>query len=897
MADIIHHPSDTQEVLPFNQVIDHAPELTNIKRKKGERIIKVQPNGSRRQFDSLQSLLEQAGYKETRIFTPVHKKTSHSPSDSPGSQIASQAVVHSKKPETIAIPIEESNMVTTSNPSSSSSSSHTLMSDQKNQDEDYVNNLKAIAATSSWFQTSWNPSKSNKKDSDLKKKQSESALPNLQRRSSSWSLWFGRSNKSAEKVDEQVQEVGQDCEIESSAITSDEGIAKNPPLRHASSTKDLWQASLKHHRGKEADGKRPIYKSRSMSAKTVNKVPSPRRQRMMRQQSYDGARVVAGVGVRAASFTTHTSIDFVSSNSVFMRSENRPTSLRQAYGDDAIDAFKSKEAQSSKINVESQHQSLTQKESRDSVSSLGDVEEIPKENTTPKKEVIQMRETTPFRCFSTVAPPIVSKNDAVAMRNVGCLNFEAGRPDLITSLNDDVTSSNRIRKMRSVDALELALARMQSAEQMFGNNSIIQRSTIPESSSVESFTQEDFANATSTDFDIPEAFVEDQFYSTVNQNDEGQPIRCLTPTLMITSPTGARPPQPLILDGVEFEPRSVSPKASVQSISRPVPKRGGWKIKARAESYDETQQRESILDSDSTRGRTVDSKELNGDRIKKPVANRKGGISRPKAVRSQGSQEHLQAPALRKRPATRSCHNLGASARSDIQNIRSSAGKLSGSQQIRALQRSVQRRECAEIQGTDIIPSSPTEVDDDDPFSDFVALTQEIKSRSSSRSSRSIGDTDPAQIDRSKMSPVPFQKKIRSTLGENQSEINSSSTDEPLRMKKSSASINAKAKSNSNMGHATGNGVGLACLVDLNQQPKKSSISKQIQPTVRQSSLANYSKNNSSFVKTQKKTKVEQHSSSLEMGGDENVNPLLDSPTARAGYRAIAKKRSTGHLR
>lgn len=878
MANMLRHPSEVQGVPSSHHFDAHTPSLSNSKRNKTEKIAKRQPGGSR-QFDSLQNLLEQAGYKETRIFTPVHKKTPASPPQTSGSQAAAQ------RPQTIAIPIEEGSMPTKSN--ASTSSSRTLASDQQNGDEEYVNNLKAIAATSSWFQSSWNPSKQNKKDPVLKKKQSEPAIPSLQRRSSAWSLWFGGSGKSVEHSDEQIASVEHESENASPAPVSEPPLER-PPLRHASSTKDLWQASMKHHRGKETGGRKVLHKSRSVSGKSMNEAPSPRRQRMMRQQSYDGARVVAGVGVRAASITS-SSIDFVSSNSVFMQSEKRRMGLRQAFGEDASEDLKSKEVKSSPAD-ESQHKSPTKKECRDSVSSFGDVEELSKEIEVLETEVSLTKANAPLKLFSTVATPLMSKDDAVALRNIGCLEFEAGRPDLISGTSEDVSSTSRIRKMRSVDALEFALQRMQSAERTFGNSDV-QRTTIPESSSIESFTQEDFANATTTDFDIPQAFAEAEH--AIDQDEETVPVRCLTPSLVITSPTGVRPPQPLILDGIEFEPRSVSPKAVVQAISRPVPRRGGWKIIARADSTENDQQKQAAPSSDDARGRAVESKELNGDQIRRPTASRRGGLSRPKAVRSQGSKEHLQAPNLRKKAATKSCHNLGQSVRSEIHKIRTATGKLSGSEQVRELQRSVQRRERVDVQCTEVIPSSPTEVDDDDPFSDFVALTKEIKSRSSSRSLRSVSESNSAQIDRSKMSPVPFNQKSRSPLGENRTETNSSSTDELLRMKKSSTFAHEKAKPTS---HKT-EGVGLACLVDLNQHPKKTLIAKVIQPKVRQSSLANYSKNNSTTSNNENKIIMDHHNSPYEMIGDENVNTLLDSPTARAGYRAIAKRRSTGNLR
>ncbi|PWN32883.1 uncharacterized protein FA14DRAFT_157579 [Meira miltonrushii] len=874
MTNVLHHPSEPQGISPSHQIATNTPKLSNSKRNKSDKIPKRQPGGSR-QFDSLQNLLEQAGYKETRIFTPVHKKTPPSPPETSASQAGAQ------RPHTIAIPIEESSMPAES--SASTSSSYTLASDQKDGDEEYVNNLKAIAATSSWFQSSWIPSKQNKKEPALKKKQSEPAIHSLQRRSSAWSLWFGGSGKGIEQADEQVSPKERDV----SPAPVSEPPLERPPLRHASSTKDLWQASMKHHRGKETGGRKVLHKCRSVSAKSMNDAPSPRRKQMMRQQSYDGARVVAGVGVRAASITSST-IDFVSSNSVFMRSEPRRVSLRQAFGEDAGDDLKSKEVQSPPA-VEPQYISPTKKENRDSVSSFGDVEELSKESEVQETVVTPTEANTPLNLFSTVATPLVSRDDAVAMRNIGCLDFEAGRPDLISSKSDDVSTANRIRKMRSVDALEFALQRMQSAERTFGNSGI-QRTAIPESSSIESFTQEDFANATSTDFDIPHAF--EEVGNAIEQDEEAVPVRCLTPSLMITSPTGARPPQPLVLDGIEFEPRSISPKAAVQTISRPVPRRGGWKIIARTDSSENEQPKQSVPASEDSRGRATESKELNGDQIRRPTASRRGGVSRPKAIRPHGSKEHLQAPTLRKKAATKSCHNLGQSVRSDIHKIRAATGKLSGSEQVRALQRSVQRRERADVQYTEVIPSSPTEVDDDDPFSDFVALTQEIKSRSSSRSLRSMSESHSAQIDRSKMSPVPFNQKSRSPLGENRSESNSSSSDEPLRMAKSSISTHEKAKPASQI---TG-GVGLACLVDLNQK-NKTLIAKVIQPKVRQSSLANLSKNNFTSSKNENKITMDQHNTSFGMIGDENVNTLLDSPTARAGYRAIAKRRSTGNLR
>lgn len=617
---------------------------------------------------------------------------------------------------------------------------------------------------------------------------------------------------------------------------------------------------------------------------------------LTRKQSYDGARLVTGVGVRAAERA------LIAGGNVFVRKHERRISLRQAFEEDAEDV---RELATPKGN-----DGASRSDWRDSISSLADVQESRRHaNSMPPQQVDASavagitptppatEESPGLQLFSTVAAPIVSRDDAVAMRNSACLQFD-NSIGFASPPSSNV--SGRLRKMRSVDALELALARMQAKKEI--NSSSIQ-ATIPESSSADSLTAEDFANARTTQMPSDRQEIE----SSLNAAQHELMQRCPTPTLVITSPTGIRPPQPLVLDGVEFEPHSVSPKGPMSSLARPVPKRNGWKIIVRK---DPKSQESAVLDSTvQRRGRPEGSKaliDIDGERLR---SGKRAGLSKPKVRRPESNGENLQTPSLRKRSSTKSCGNLGQAAnravRAEALILRSATGKLTGSEQIRALHRSVQQRDRSVLSGSaaQCVPRTPTEEDEDDPFNDFVALTQAGAGSVQKRGLRKTVDGGTI-IDRSNMSPVPFERSSnRSPLGENGSLMNAPSASEDV---KDPGAKEAKpgrtyADERTKALVKKRSGVGLACLVDLDQQSAERL--KRVQLKTRTSSLSDHSRRqlgpqlNAANRKTSHSPKSLLDDASKTTSGaamhvnDENVN-LLDSPTARAGHRVLKRRSS-----
>lgn len=745
------------------------------------------------EFDSLQDLLEEAGYKDTRIFTPVSIKSRLSSAQESPIAIRSHSQSHqSIKEQSDAFPIKQ-------------------------------------VASSNWFSTLWRPAKEGRM-STLNRKQSEPVLSKKARKAvqKGWmTMW---DNGKETRTDGPLASTSAAAAAAAPCITStrkasipsaasppapcttdevpaaEQSQPQRPPLRHAPSTSNLWQGSMKYHRSLSYPSKlREQYQNKTIS----------------RKESFDGAGVVAGVGVGTART--------VSGELLFKARSKQRISLRQAFGQEEEEI---RPAQS-----ECKSDGTSTDEYKDSVGSLADL--VGAEDGTSLQQQVSVQESKTKRernvvtamplaatLFSTAATPLLSRQDAVALRNVGCLDF--------AGLSDDNfragRSSKGLRKMRSVDALELALAKME--RQSIKSNIRIE-ATIPESFSTDSLTNEDLASGQTIT-----TVVEDvQMYQDV-MLVEHTIQRSSTPRLVITSPTGLRSPQPLVLEGLEFEPRSVSPNKA--QVIRPVANRSmGWKVNAVVRKSDV--QRE--------RNKTMDEMIPPTNIPKRSTSKRRSrGVKSKVEDTTEENQGKLPMPSGRtaKRRLSKSCNDLRGSALSKMGTSEvplAGLSKLSGSEQIRALQRTVLKRSTAEQSATGRVEASSSISipynsleDDDDPFRDFAAVTRATTTSSSSASNRS---STTYQIDRSGMSPIPFDHSKRRPL----SVSTRSNVANTQSQQKKEQSLQRKKS-----------GVGIACLCEEVIKPCTSSSSLQ---------------------------------------SDENTapNPLLDSPTAH-----VVKKRSSRTL-
>lgn len=692
------------------------------------------------EFDSLQDLLEQAGYQETRIITPI-------------------AI---RRP-----------------PSSSANDLLNLASPQQASSSSQGGDITRMESTTShWFYTLW-PSSSINRKSNLNRKQSEPALSKKSRKAvqRKWMGTWGSSkgseeNNSIPPVPPLASEY-QLCMTEQPAITPQpehlSQSAQRPPLRHAPSTGDLWKGSMQHHRSFPAKLKEQHHQEKFIA----------------KQESFDGAGVVAGVGVGAAK-----------ADLLFRSREDQRVSLRQAFGRG--------ESSGSRINT-------VKHNCYDSVSSLVDLQERrqSEDKQTDEASRFHSMASVPAAAsslYSVAATPVLSRQDAVAMRNVDCLDFAGmmqyddrfGRP----------SSDKGLRKMRSVDALELALAKLEQQRQPKGRELFQRHATIHESFSTDSLTNEDLASANAVTTIVDDLILQDAYIGDGQFDDppsrsasftsELAIRRSSTPRLVITSPTGMRSPQPLVLEGLEFEPRSISPRKPV--MIRPVPNRtanlrGGLSRNALLLKTEMGETAEMVTKRSISKRRSRVLKVAEGDR----AASMSGGKS--------------------KKRTSKSCNNL-----SGIQTRSSStdASQMSGSEQIRALQRNVLERNVAqevvfhhhtgilvESKVSNNVPADQFD-DEDDPFRDFVA----VANNKPTQSSKGGGSASPSIARR--MSPIPFdhlkRRPLLSSIAANSTIVAAPTTTRPLQRDPSTSQKQS--------------GVGLACLVQP-VPPRSSSFSTQ----------------------------------------------------------------------
>lgn len=900
------------------------------------------------QFDSLQELLEQAGYKETRIFTPKGA-AQQGPQARQTSSGGDDYSAETFDPKTTAAPQSRAQRVV---PRSSDIRQNP---DSKGMTQAEVQHAKDAALNSSWFAVPWQqpaktrasreptdvaasvaPSSLPSASADarapaLRKKQSMPAMSrkmSLPRLTSWASLWRAAPSETPEADHESTADVetaGQLPDLQPSMAISDvsgpnDAAPKQSMLRHAPSTQHLWQASMKHHR---ATTQRSLGKSRSFPAKLRSDESSSAKQ----QAVFDGAKVAAAVGMGKS--------DDVPDGLFLRQSRSRRVSLREAFESDARE-----KAKRSRAPEQVGGSSSSRHGHDDSICSISDVKRADDEHITPQDSPKVEKSTevnseppqsqsspkrSPF-LFSSAASPITSRDDAVAMRNGACLDF--ARVSGPTSPPEQPQQAARaesggIRKMRSVDALEYALSRMQAAKET--SQSTSQRiEGIPESSSADSLAQEDFLNAKTTAVGLEGLEEGSLVCLQAPAAGAGDEIgRAPTPTLVITSPTGARPPQPLVLDGVEFEPRSVSPHANGSTtVYRPIAKRKGWKVSTfgvtpETEGESSERGRRQGGGSQPLRPRSVSRRRKAKIASEEPTKDAEGRLTNPSSKRASNSKSR---ESRRNAAATSPSASDASQIPLDGKDFRALVGKSTYSDDVRSLQKSVmQRGRCQPFAS----PRSVSLEDDDDPFNDFIAIAQKAEAPSNNFSHQEAISAA-AYIDRRSTSPVPFQRPTLSPLGESK-KLNNFSTaastdgdaEKPLSKKVPAHPEPLRARKNITK---KGSGIGLACLIDvdatrpaaasaMSQQPKtlspRSSRRVLAQGNMRRQGGHEASESTASMSS---KSSDEAHSFGLGAkakcasptalvhctdSDSENRNPhLSDSPTVRAGQRLLKKRSS-----
>jgi hypothetical protein len=776
-------------VYPSNESLYHASPKTGARGP-----YKSVRRPGLQEFDSLQDLLEQAGYKETRIYTPVANKMSASSPPQMNREIAS--------------------------PTRRVSTSNCILETQVRKGE----------PNTSWFSTLWNASdgKSNgSQEKSLRRKQSEPSLSKKGRKGvqKSWTGFWDVRRKEQGEDENSIPPVPPLPQHSSSSSEGSTSKQSQPQLRQTPSTNNLWQGSIDHHRSRLASSRSIPARLRDHKGKTL-----------MRKESFDGARVVACVGFGAASTTT--------ARDVFSKGGRASSmSLRQAFGQDEVVVMK-------KEKDTNNYTSSSKLAPSDSVSSIVDLDNerpAPDAETTTEMEhaaapIPKLKTISSVSLFSTAASPLLSRQDAVALRNVGCLDF-AGMQEG-TSMTGKY--SKNLRKMRSVDALQLALLKMEKQEQTGRNMSSQHHDTIPESSSLDSLTNEDFANATTTTT-LFSSDAHSERVPSASAATPSEPIRrSTTPRLVITSPTGMRSPQTLDLEGQEFEPRSISPQ-SIQKMIRPVAsRRSGWRIGAQSRK---PKPQADSTEEESERGRKENT-ELAESRLPSNIPRRQSSKKKERTARNkehnstaiipQGALSQLPVPAkVAKRRLSRSCSDL----RGNIltQKEIGMTGKISGSEQIRALRRDVMNRNNGGMRQTtsqanenarQCFPPSTLSNNDDDPFNDLSSSQSKANKQASHLDWSANSSYVPSQA-----SQASQRRPLTSTQQYNAQQH---STDPTVALTKTLA--------------RKPSGVGLACLVE-----------KENTRAARMAALSN----------------------------EGDLNPLLDSPTANYVKKKSSRPRLT----
>lgn len=663
-----------------------------------------------------------------------------------------------------------------------------------------------------------------------------------------------------------------------------------PTLRHAPSTQNLWQGSLRHRNAvtlRDKDGKlTSLPKSNSFPSRLrLNEGDSAAAQ--AKRDAIDGARVVTAVGFGRRSSASKDAIkglilsggakepseaDFASSMASLKSHKKRPSLVdvfgsRDSIGDDDV----------GDAPIETATTATATKSEAMPVSTVN--AQIYQVKATVKAEEQAYADAL---LFSQAAEPVLSCNDAVVLRNGGCLE-EAGRSSSTIasvageSASGDASRCNKpgLRKMRSIDALEKALSKMDQSSS--ARHTGRRPSDAPEAKSWASWrlggprrqaeptleqaiveeeqpvtNVDDALNMANGESTAAATAVETEDVPTMEVPEPDVP-RPTTPTLFVTSPTATRSPVELSLDGEEFEARSYSSPEHIIGSHRgrahsriPRPRRGRMAFEAKAEQCSPTVVRPSAISRSSSRG----------GGSSKPPLRRKARLSSSSRDSSteQSNSSHNKGPTLSaaSQPSRRRGGGPRSSALASGDQIGSAVGKVSGSEQIRALRRDVLKRE-----GAGSLDSDP-----DDVFFDLTSAVGTAKGDSVLDFNRKQMAEELEQ----RRSSAPFGRKQPLADASRSSSSNSnsnSSTRSPASSFVEARSEGIVSRSAGNVLHRKRSGVGMACLFEA-------------------------------ATATANKSAASSRSSTP--CSDENVAPpdaLLDSPTVQAkGKRRGATRRS-----
>lgn len=872
-------------------------------------------------FDSLQELLEEAGYKETRIITPAGQAFIDSATErqcagtipvSSASSSSSSSSSFSSTPSLVKAggppSLEDSS---SGKERATARSEHAPATEQSDNTESIIRRFQNMAANSSWFSQVWKAQPTHTTQEIASKRTPSQGTTILDQGAESARARLLRKKKSAPSM-QALDRHSATAKIDgySRADTPKKGAAvrkSKPTLRHAPSTQNIWQGSLRHRNAvtlRDKDGKMTsLPKSNSFPSRLrLDEGDSVAAQ--AKKDAIDGARVVTAVGFARHHSTSKDSIrsrlvlhgrlgelsDAEIANSMTsLKSHKKRPSLVDVFGpkgqeedDDVGDAPNALPTASDERAIGLSEESSEQHKPDFSTGEARRDESQALVDTAEEKAYIA--ETL---LFSQAAEPIISYDDAVALRNGGCLEEVGRSSSVMSSVTTEAASAagasgsraskNGLRKMKSVDALEKALYKMEqsapglakgrrpsetsSSAAMTWGSWRFAGSRRQANPSMEQVLFEDNQQATGiepvgdieriSEFGAPQKLDAEE-YSTIEVPEVEVP-RPTTPTLFVTSPTATRSPVELSLDGEEFEARSYSsPEHTIggtrgRGKSRiPRPRRGRMTFETKAEQSSPTLVRPAAV-STSSPGRTRNS-------ARHPLR-RKARLSNSSSS-TDGSAEQNTHDTVNTAGLTSSSKRRPGGVRNNkypsAAQISSAVGKVSGSEQIRALRRDVLKREGATAASVDSDP--------DDVFYDLTSAAM------ASKNSNSVLDfnrkTMGEEIDR-RRSPNPFEKAPKGPLADaSQSKIlNSNNTNHhPL-------SDRVVGRSAGPTLHRKRSGVGMACLFDTDSSANSSS-----------------------------KSRTSSASRSSTPVSDENVAPsdaLLDSPTVQVKGKRRGTSRAT----
>ncbi|PWN96936.1 hypothetical protein FA09DRAFT_346541 [Tilletiopsis washingtonensis] len=517
-------------------------------------------------FDSLADLLHDAGYKETRIFTPV---ASSSAAAAGGAASAAGAASMSASAGRASTPRSSGSPRRTAHPGGSSSRRMPSRAPVKGA----TATLKQ-KPSGSWFSSFWDATLGASASS------SSGAVRSEGKENVGVDVGVGASGEGKAR---ELRKVKSTAALSSSSSFSTSASAKRAPLsplRGSSDRASMTVSTSSAASTSTASPRRAVAASPSATASTVT-TTRPRTLGRAKSSAALGGLWCGSLRYRtdASSLATEV-VDkeemTPSSHAAASRSLPRRGAGKSRVG--LASAFAPEDEQpgepgSPSISQEARRMRRERAAWRESVSSLKAFAASSSHRTT-STPAISVQPASPGRCdtaatrrtlaelFAAPAQPVVSRDDAVVLRNDGCL-WPAGAG---------------LRRMRSVEALENAAKALARGESDSGSAiqiaSTICDGAAPSTSSFSVSAPATPRTAISAHISPPRPSAVVVETTSVIIAPSPSPPRPSPPrgppALVLTSPTGMSAPQILDLMAKEFEPRSFSPEQILRSqLPRP----------------------------------------------------------------------------------------------------------------------------------------------------------------------------------------------------------------------------------------------------------------------------------------------------------------------------------------